>query len=68
MAEWQPPSTPWAVPAHCWRHIYPYLWSNGPTTQTATGLGAGTVYVTITDSMGCIVQATVIVPAGSTLL
>ncbi|MBL0053846.1 MAG: T9SS type A sorting domain-containing protein [Bacteroidetes bacterium] len=46
---------------------YTYLWSNGQTTQTATGLGAGTVYVTITDSMGCSIQATVIVPAGSTL-
>jgi hypothetical protein len=31
---------------------YTYLWSNGQTTQTATGLGAGTYTVTVTSSGG----------------
>jgi hypothetical protein len=30
-----------------------YLWSNGQTTQTATGLFAGTYTVTVTDANGC---------------
>src|SRR6185369_3784070 len=30
-----------------------YLWSNGQTTQTATGLSAGTYTVTVTDNNGC---------------
>lgn len=30
-----------------------YLWSNGQTTATATGLTAGTVSVVITDGIGC---------------
>jgi large repetitive protein len=30
-----------------------YTWSNGQTTQTATGLGAGTHTVNITDGTGC---------------
>lgn len=34
---------------------YTYSWSTVPpqTTMTATGLGAGTYYVTVTDSSGC---------------
>ncbi len=32
---------------------YSYLWSNGQTTATATGLAAGTYTVTVTDSKGC---------------
>lgn len=32
---------------------YTYLWSNGQTGSTATGLAAGTYAVTITDSNGC---------------
>jgi hypothetical protein len=32
---------------------YTYLWSNGQTTQTATGLMAVTHTVTVTDSHGC---------------
>jgi hypothetical protein len=32
---------------------YTYLWSNGQTTQTATGLVAGTYTATVTDTKGC---------------
>jgi len=32
---------------------YTYSWSNGQTTQTATGLAAGTYTATITDANGC---------------
>lgn len=32
---------------------YSFLWSNGQTTQTATGLCAGTYSVTVTDVNGC---------------
>ncbi|EJF53070.1 hypothetical protein SapgrDRAFT_1353 [Saprospira grandis DSM 2844] len=30
-----------------------YLWTNGQTTQVATGLAAGTHCVTVTDNLGC---------------
>ena len=36
---------------------YSYLWSNGQTAQTATGLGAGTYSVTITDANGCTLKS-----------
>jgi len=32
---------------------FTYLWSNGQTTPTATGLAAGTYTVTVIDSKGC---------------
>ncbi|MBI4946420.1 MAG: PKD domain-containing protein, partial [Bacteroidetes bacterium] len=32
---------------------FSYLWDNGQTTSTATGLSAGTYVVTVTDNMGC---------------
>ncbi len=32
---------------------YSYVWSNGATSQNATGLAAGTYSVTVTDSKGC---------------
>lgn len=32
---------------------YVYLWDNGQTTATATGLSAGTHKVTVTDAAGC---------------
>ena len=43
---------------------YNFLWSDGQTTQTAVGLGAGTYNVTITDANGCTAQTSVTV--GST--
>jgi hypothetical protein len=33
---------------------YSYLWSNGQTTQTATGLAIGSQTVTVTDNKGCV--------------
>lgn len=41
-----------------------YLWSNGQTTQTATGLTAGTYSVTVTDSQGCFGSANVTLQQG----
>ncbi len=38
---------------------YTYLWSNGATTATATGLLAGTRTVTVTDANGCAASASV---------
>src|SRR5690606_37821432 len=35
---------------------YNYLWSNGATTATATGLIAGNYVVTITDANGCTIS------------
>ena len=32
---------------------YTYLWSDGQTSQTATGLVAGTYTCTVTDANGC---------------
>ncbi len=40
---------------------YTYLWSNGSTDQTITGLPAGTYSVEITDDNGCTSDGTVIV-------
>ena len=33
---------------------YTYLWSNGQTTDTATGLLAGTATVEVRDANGCL--------------
>ncbi len=33
---------------------YSYVWSNGATTPTLTGLGASSLYVTATDANGCV--------------
>ncbi|MBX2907117.1 MAG: Ig-like domain-containing protein, partial [Taibaiella sp.] len=38
---------------------YTYLWSNGATTASVTGLTAGTYTVTVTDAHGCTVVKTV---------
>ncbi len=40
---------------------YTYLWSDGQTTATATGLLAGTYTVTITDANGCTTTETVVI-------
>jgi gliding motility-associated-like protein len=40
---------------------YTYLWANGQTTQTATGLTAGSYSVVVTDANGCTFPATVTV-------
>jgi len=39
--------------------VYSYNWSNGGTTQTITGLGAGMFTVTVTDANGCTAVETV---------
>ena len=36
---------------------YSYQWSNGQTTQSATGLTAGTYILTVTDQNGCTASA-----------
>ncbi len=41
---------------------YTYLWSNGATTQTATGLSAATYTVTVTDANGCKSTCSINVP------
>lgn len=38
---------------------YTYAWSNGQTSQTASGLAAGTYNVTITDNLGCTANGSV---------
>jgi len=43
---------------------FTYLWSNGQTTQTATGLAAGTYTVTVTDSQGCFGSSSVTLQQG----
>lgn len=44
---------------------YTWLWSNGQTTQTATGLTPGTYSVTVTDDSGCFGSAAVtLLPGG----
>jgi len=40
---------------------YEYLWSNGQTTATASGLAANTYTVTATDANGCQASATVVI-------
>ncbi len=45
---------------------YTYAWSDGQTTQVATGLVDGSVYtVTVTDAYGCTATSTVIANGGS---
>ena len=47
---------------------YSYLWSNGQTTATATGMTAGTYLVTVTDMNGCTSVSTILLsdPTGIT--
>ncbi|MBL0054312.1 MAG: T9SS type A sorting domain-containing protein [Bacteroidetes bacterium] len=44
---------------------YTYLWNNGATTSTITGLSAGSYTVTVTDAKGCTKNGTYIVIQGS---
>ncbi|MBI1287931.1 MAG: HYR domain-containing protein, partial [Flavobacteriales bacterium] len=40
---------------------FTYLWNNGGTTQTISGLTAGPYSVTVTDSIGCEASGTVVI-------
>jgi uncharacterized protein (DUF2141 family) len=42
---------------------YTYLWTNGETTSSISGLGAGTYQVVVTDNLGCIKEATILLTA-----
>lgn len=44
-----------------------YLWSNGQTEATATGLTAGTYYVTVTDALGCLYSDSIAIADGPLL-
>ncbi|MBI2270610.1 MAG: SBBP repeat-containing protein [Bacteroidetes bacterium] len=46
---------------------YTYLWSNGQTTQTSTGLTLGSYSITITDSKGCSKVQTANIPQPSSM-
>lgn len=47
---------------------YSYNWSNGDTTQTATGLCPGMVFVTVTDANGCTAVDSVNMPVDPSVL
>ncbi|GAB4248432.1 MAG: hypothetical protein Kow0079_00510 [Vicingaceae bacterium] len=47
---------------------YSYLWSDGQTTQTATGLCAGTYTVTVTDMNNCTAIDTVVISEPNPIL
>jgi gliding motility-associated-like protein len=46
---------------------YGYLWNNGQTTQSATGLAAGSYSVAVTDALGCTHTQTVSISQPATL-
>jgi hypothetical protein len=46
---------------------YTYLWSNGETTQSITGLSDGTYSVTVTDGLGCSTSQGTIIDSVSVL-
>ena len=41
---------------------YSYLWSNGGTTESITGVSSGTYTLTVTDNVGTVVSDDVFVP------
>lgn len=43
---------------------YAYIWSDGQTNPTATGLGTGTIICTVTDNNGCYDTASVLITGG----
>ena len=47
---------------------YSYNWANGNTTSSATGLTAGSLSVTVTDSEGCTVSSATIISQPNTLI
>lgn len=48
--------------------IFSYLWSNGATTATASGLAAGTYIVSVTDGENCTATASVTIAQPALLL
>ncbi|HPH82429.1 MAG TPA: SprB repeat-containing protein, partial [Flavobacteriales bacterium] len=46
---------------------YTYLWSNGQTTQTATGFAAGNYTVTVSQASGCSTTSSVTVSSSGSL-
>lgn len=46
---------------------YTYQWSNGETTQTATGFALGQHFVTVTDANGCSSSTSFIIDLGSSV-
>ncbi len=47
---------------------YTYAWSDGQTTATATGLSAGTYYLTVSDDFNCVRTDSVQIEEGEPLL
>lgn len=47
--------------------LYQYLWNNGATTKTLSGLTTGTYTVTVSDPSGCTAAATQVVTVGQTV-
>jgi hypothetical protein len=46
---------------------FAYLWSNGSTSNTASGLTVGTVTLTVTDDFGCIDTTSAFIPEPDTI-
>ncbi len=47
---------------------YTYQWDSGETNPTATGLGAGTHTVTVSDTNGCMTTTNVVIGSGPNLI
>ncbi len=63
----QPDGTATATPSNG-SGVYVYEWSNGQTTQTATGLASGSYSVTVRDANNCTATSNVSVPNQNTTL